>query len=93
MKSTREKSNFRESTRENFEKLNGGPLSDSECEEIEKNMVGFAKCLIDMDNNIKDRMIEEGGVMCIKCGCPITTRSEFHFTSSKPMCQCCYEKE
>lgn len=93
MKNTREKKCLRDATRENFEKLNGSPLSDAECEEIENNMKGFMMCLIDMDSNIKDRMIKEGGVKCIKCSCPITTRNDFHFTSSKPMCQCCYEKE
>ncbi len=93
MKNTCKKSDLREATRRNFEKLNGGPLSDNECEEIENNMKGFMKCLIDMDNNLKERMLEKGGVKCVNCDCSITTRQEFHFTSSKPMCFNCYEKE
>lgn len=93
MKNDSKESSLRKSTRENFEKLNGGPLSDSECEEIENNMKGFMRCLIDMDNNLKERMLEGGDVKCTICSNPITTKSEFHFTSSKPMCLRCYENE
>lgn len=93
MKNTQEKSRLRKATRENLGQLNGGPISDTECEEIENNMKGFMRCLIDMDNNLKERMLEDGDVKCTICNCPITKRSEFHFTSSKPMCKSCYEKE
>jgi hypothetical protein len=93
MKKNHEESSLRKATRENFEQYNGGPLSDAECEEIEKNFIGFAKCLLDIDNKIKDKILDEGGVKCVKCSCPIMTKQEFHYTSSTPMCYSCYKKE
>lgn len=87
------KEEYRALTRKTFEKDYGRSLSDDECEEIENNMKGFIKCLIEMDDNAKERKIIAGNVKCTKCDSDILSIKDFFNTSDNPICGDCLSKD